>query len=226
MASFGPAIFGIFWGYLADKYGTPWFGLIASIVMAISLFFLGQQSNLFHFYILYFILGAFGSSLVGSPLFANVGFWFRRNPDLAIGIAAAGGSAGQGFLPLITGIFIENSGQQKSYLYLSAIYLLVAIPFYLLIKECPSRHVARLSNTDEIKNFPLSEKEVVIWMSIAVIFCCICMSVPIVHLVPLLTDNNFSVASATSVLMLLMFFGIFGRISGGKLGDLIGALHA
>ena len=52
------------------------------------------------------------------------------------------------------------------------------------------------------------------------------MSVPIVHLVPLLTDANFTLEFATSVLMVLMFCGAFGRILGGMLGDVIGALPA
>ena len=50
------------------------------------------------------------------------------------------------------------------------------------------------------------------------------MSVPIVHLVPLLTDKGFTNESASSVLMVLMFSGILGRILGGKLGDMYGAL--
>ena len=44
------------------------------------------------------------------------------------------------------------------------------------------------------------------------------------HLVPLLTDNGRSLDEATTVLTLLMLSGAFGRIVGGKLGDVIGAL--
>ena len=31
LISFGSAVFGIIWGYLADKYGTRWFGLVPTI---------------------------------------------------------------------------------------------------------------------------------------------------------------------------------------------------
>ena len=77
---------------------------------------------------------------------------------------------------------------------------------------------------DDFRDFPLSEKEVITWISCAVIFCCICMSVPIVHLIPLLTDASFSEDFAASVFLVLMVFGIVGRIISGKLGDIIGAL--
>ena len=42
----------------------------------------------------------------------------------------------------------------------------------------------------------------------------------------MLTDAEFSLEFATSVLMVLMFCGAFGRVLGGKLGDVIGSLPA
>ena len=52
------------------------------------------------------------------------------------------------------------------------------------------------------------------------------MSVPIVHLVPLLTDTGWTMEFATSVLLVLMLSGGLGRIAGGKLCDVIGVLPA
>jgi len=106
----------------------------------------------------------------------------------------------------------------------AACYLALALPVALLIRESPSREQARLQMVDEVRTFPLSEREVIVWISVAIVFCCTCMSVPIVHLVPLLTDSGFSLDQATTVLMVLMFSGALGRILGGRLGDLIGAL--
>ena len=86
IASLGSAYFGIIWGYIADKYGTRFFGFFATFFMVSCLFLLSKQSSILHFYVLYFCFGAFGNSVVGSPLYANVGFWFKENPGLAIGI--------------------------------------------------------------------------------------------------------------------------------------------
>ena len=90
--SFASALFGIFWGIIADRFGTRWFGVVAAFAMAASLLLLSRQTSLYHFYGLYFFFGAFGSAMVTAPLVANVGFWFRRNPGLALGITAAGGA--------------------------------------------------------------------------------------------------------------------------------------
>ena len=224
VASFASAAFGVIWGQVADKYGTKWFGYIGAICMSLVLFALSSLDSIIQFYLLYFLFGAMGSALLFSPLYANVGFWFKENPGLALGLAASGGAIGQAFIPHLSGILIENSGWKSAYIDLAIIYILIALPISFLIQESPWRISARTNTAQEDTDFPLSEKEVVVWISCAVIFCCVCMSIPIMHLVPLLTDKGFSLEFATSVLMLLMFCGAFGRIFGGMLGDYIGAL--
>jgi MFS family permease len=224
VASFASAAFGVIWGQVADKYGTKWFGYIGAICMSLVLLALSGLDSIIQFYLLYFLFGAMGSALLFSPLYANVGFWFRENPGLALGLAASGGAIGQAFIPHLSGILIENSGWKSAYIDLAIIYILIALPISFLIQESPWRISARTDTIQEDTDFSLSEKEVVAWISFAVIFCCVCMSIPIMHLVPLLTDKGFSLEFATSVLMLLMFCGAFGRIFGGMLGDYIGAL--
>ena len=222
--AFSSALFGLLWGVIADRYGTRWFGVIAAIVMTFSLFMLSRQDSLVEFYGFYFLFGAFGNAMVSSPLFANVGFWFRKNPGLALGITAAGGAFGQGLIPFLTGIGIVEYGWRATYSITAAVYLVIALPIAFFIRESPWRLKTRHSTTVEERQFPLSEVEAIAWISVAVVFCCNCMSVPIVHLVPLLTDQGSTVESATSVLMVLMFAGVVGRVLGGRLGDLIGAL--
>jgi len=222
--SFSSAVFGVLWGYVADRFGTRWFGLIAAFAMSGSLFALSQQASILQFYGLYFLFGAFGNAMVTSPLFANVGFWFTHKPGLALGITASGGAVGQAVIPYLCALSLEQYGWQTTYMLSAACYLALALPVALLIRESPSREQARLQMVDEVRTFPLSEREVIVWISVAIVFCCTCMSVPIVHLVPLLTDSGFSLDQATTVLMVLMFSGALGRILGGRLGDLIGAL--
>lgn len=222
--SFSSAVFGVLWGYIADRFGTRWFGLIAAFAMSGSLFALSQQASILQFYGLYFLFGAFGNAMVTSPLFANVGFWFTHKPGLALGITASGGAVGQAVVPYLCAVSLELYGWQTTYMLSAACYLVLALPVALLIRESPGREQARLQLVDEERTFPLSEREVIIWISVAIIFCCTCMSVPIVHLVPLLTDSGFSLDQATTVLMVLMLSGALGRILGGRLGDLIGAL--
>jgi MFS family permease len=222
--AFSSALFGVLWGYVADRYGSRWFGVVAALTMSLCLFMLSTLTSIFQFYAFYFLFGAFGNAMASTPLFANVGFWFRQNPGLALGITASGGAIGQGVVPYLAGLAITNHGWQWAYQAMALSYLLIALPIAFLIRESPRREKARIAPEKEVRHFPLSEKEVVMWMSSAVMFCCICMSVPIVHLVPMLTDASYSLEFATSVLLVLMLAGAAGRIMGGKLGDVIGAL--
>jgi MFS family permease len=222
--SFSAAVFGILWGYVADRYGTRWFGVVAAIVMSFSLFMLSRQSSLAEFYGYYFLFGAFGTAMATMPLYANVAFWFRQNAGLALGIAAAGGAVGQALVPYLSGLSITAYGWQATYEYLSLSYLIIALPIGFLIRESPWREQARVEPDTEVRDFPLSEIEVIAWISVAVIFCCNCMAVPIVHLVPMLTDQGNTLEYAARALLILMMAGALGRIMGGKLADIIGAL--
>ncbi|MEM7364460.1 MAG: MFS transporter [Pseudomonadota bacterium] len=224
--AFSSALFGILWGVIADRYGTRWFGVLAAIAMSVALMLLSTQESLIEFYLFYFIFGALGNAVCSQPLFANVGFWFQRNPGLALGITAAGGAMGQGIVPYLAGIGIEQWGWRATYELMAVFYFVIAMPIAFFIRESPERQRV-LSASDTViseRTFPLSEFEVIVWISVAVIFCCNCMAVPIVHLVPLLTDTGHTLSSATSVLLVLMLAGVAGRIMGGKLADIIGAL--
>ena len=103
-------------------------------MMSLSLFLLSKQTNIYHFYGFYFLFGAFGNAMVTSPLFANVGFWFRNNPGLALGITAAGGAVGQGLIPYFSGLIIETDGWRAAYYFMAIIYLAIAIPAALFIR--------------------------------------------------------------------------------------------
>ena len=225
--AFSSALFGILWGQVADRYGTRWFGVVASLVMTVSLLLLAGQETIVEFYAFYFLFGAFGNAMLSAPLFANVGFWFRKHPGLALGITASGGAFGQGLVPFLAGLGIEAYGWQTTYLLMAVGYLIIALPISFLIKESPWRLEPAGAMTGlPLRTVTLPEREVVVWISVAIIFCCNCMAVPIVHLVPLLTDAGRSTGFATSALMVLMFCGVAGRILGGRLGDQIGALPA
>ncbi len=222
--AFSSALFGVLWGYVADHYGSRWFGVIAALTMSFSLFMLSSLTSIFQFYAFYFLFGAFGNAMASTPLFANVGFWFRHNPGLALGVTASGGAIGQGVVPYLAGLAISSHGWQWAYQAMALSYIVIALPIAFLVRESPRREKARIAPENEVRHFPLSEREVVLWISVAVMFCCNCMSVPIVHLVPMLTDASYTLEFATSALLVLMLAGGVGRIMGGKLGDIIGAL--
>ena len=47
--SFSSALFGMLWGYVADRYGSRYFGFIGAIAMTLSLFLLSKNQNIYQF---------------------------------------------------------------------------------------------------------------------------------------------------------------------------------
>jgi MFS family permease len=223
------AVAGLFWGWAADRVGTRPLALIAVAAISAATILLSQQAALWQFYLFYFLFGAFGLGALSAPLYAAGGFWFSRNKGLALGLMAAGGAVGQGVTPFVARLLITEHGWRTTYLVLGLAYLVCALPLALLVRDPPARINARKNlPTGHAAESPvaLSPTATLTWISAAVVFCCICMAVPIVHLVPLLTDRGVPPETAAGVLFALMIAGAVGRILGGKLGDIVGALPA
>ena len=109
------------------------------------------------------------------------------------------------------------------------IMLVLLVPLAMLIRQPPLRVSVSPtggSAVDDISPVPLSTNVVVALLSIAVLFCCICMSVPLMHLVPLAQERGLTATDAGGVLFLMLVVAIAGRAAFGQIADMIGALPA
>jgi len=221
----GLSLGGILMGRIADQSDKRKVCLFGSVVLSVCVLAASWADKLWQFYLLFFIAGAFGGGSLFAPLIALVGNWFRTGAGLAIGIASAGQAVGQGGVPFGTAFLIHALGWRGAIAAIGAIMLVTLVPLALLTRE-PAPRSAKAIADDTDTNAPLSPNAVVIWLSAAVIFCCTCMSVPLMHLVPVIQGRGISAEEASSVLFLLMVVAILGRVAFGKLADLIGAIPA
>lgn len=223
------AVAGLFFGVIADRFGTLWIALVGAAGMGAAYLILSGQTSLAAFYAGHLLFGATGLAVISGPLLIGVGFWFGRNKGLAIGIVASGGGVGQALVPVLAQWLIRSEGWRDALFWLGVIYLAVAIPLGLMVRDAPVRTEARRAAAEgrpdlQQSHTGLRAGEVVAWLSAAVFFCCTCMAVLIVHLVPLMTDRGIDSTSAVQVLMALMLAGAAGRLIGGKIADIIGVL--
>ena len=227
--AFASAVTGILWSIIVDRHGSRWVALFGAIAMGIPLLLLSRIELLAEFYVYYFLFGALGHAAVTGPLWVCVGLWFKNNVGLALGLTFSGSAIGQGVVPYIARYLIDNFGWETAYSTLGMAYMILAIPIALLVRDNPQRKEIQSNpslNQKEDTSILLPPVIVVTWISLAVIFCCIAMSVVVVHLVPLLTDFGITSEDAVVIFMTLMFAGAFGRILGGKLADLVGPLKS
>ena len=220
----GLALGSIFMGFAAEKFGIRRIAIMGIVVTGITVIIASRATELWQFYALYFLAGALGGGAISAPLMALVGNWFVLGAGLAIGVASAGQALGQGSVPFTGAYLIEMLGWRNAMMTQGLITLGVLLPIGMLLRDPPvSKNKTALS---EETQSGLPNTLITVWMSVAVVFCCTCMAVPLMHLVPLIQDRGFTAPEAGSVAMLMLTVAIVGRVAFGKLTDIIGALPA
>src|SRR5262245_61380201 len=227
MHTIGAAIGGLFWGGLSDRIGARKIGFIGAVAMAVCLAALKWQNSLWQLYALYFLIGGIGFAALFTPLVALTGLWFSARKGLAIGIVTAGGAIGQGIVPYVDRLLITDLGWRDAMLYLGAGYFVLLFPLIFLIKPAPSSaHASGQIDQSDDNLWHVPYAVTIPWLALAGLFCCICMAVPLVHLVPLGIDAGCSPQTAAGLLLSLMIAGVFGRLFFGWLADRTGGLLA
>jgi MFS family permease len=219
----GLAFGSIVMGFAADHFGVRRIAFLGITVTGIATLAASQANDLWQLYTLFFLAGLFGGGAISAPLMALVGSWFTRGAGLAIGIAAAAQALGQGGMPFSGALLIESLGWRGSLATQGMLTIAVGLPLAWFLRSPPAAvsgpaHLSHESPTG------LSNTVVVAWMSVAIVFCCTTMSVPLMHLVPLAQERGLTSTDAGGVLFLMLMVAIAGRAIFGQIADMIGAL--
>lgn len=227
----GLAIGGIFMGRIADKTPTRWVVLFGATIIGLCMLGASQADVLWQFYLLFFIAGFLGASALFVPLIANVGNWFKTGAGLALGIASAGQALGQGGMPYVLALLIGALGWRDALMSVGITMLVLLISLAMLIKQPPKISTGLDAGSTDNSLIDGADTTLIppntfaVWLGAAAFLCCICMSVPLMHLVPLMQDRGLSLEDAGSVLLVMLTVAIVGRIVFGKLADMIGAIR-
>jgi len=126
------AIYAPMTGWLGDRYGSRWMLFAAAIMYLISMFLLGQVTEVWHFFIFFGVLLSLTQSLAMVPLMSAVSGWFRRRLGVAVGILWGAGGIGTGIMAPLMGGFIEALGWQSTFMLIGVVgggIMLAMVPF-------------------------------------------------------------------------------------------------
>ncbi|WP_314944654.1 MFS transporter [Bradyrhizobium cosmicum] len=209
-------------GFVADRLGIRTVCLIAVSVMGVCLLLTAHAHSLWQLYAIFFIAGALSGGALFAPVFAAVGNWLPASAGLAIGIAAAGQAVGQGGVPLLSAYLIERFGWRGAMMVLGTVILVVLLPLATFMRDAP----APPSGGRAEQAPPIRPSLAVPIFSAAVFFCCACMAVPLMHLMPMIQGYCIPATEAGGVMFAMLLAAIAGRIAYGKLCDLVGPLSS
>jgi MFS family permease len=169
-------------------------------------------------------MGLFGVGAILAPLNSLAAKWLDRNPGLAIGILSAGGAAGQGLVPFFARHLVLVDGWRHAYLVLGIAYLAIMLPLALAIRDAPRQSAAAMAAS--AVSYARSRIHVLVVLCAAVVFCCVCMATPIMHVVALGSDLGLGGRASAGLLATMMVAGIVGRIAFGSVADRFGSLQS
>jgi MFS family permease len=222
----GLAFGGLVMGAQADRRGARPVVLFGVIVLGLSFLAASFATSLWQLYLLFFLAGFFGAGAIFSPVLAVVGNWFYVGAGMAIGIVSAGQALGQGGILFVSSFMIEALEIDGAFRATGIIMLITLVPLALLLRPPPALNAEQsLGNSEQEKN-ALPANYAITRMCAAIILCCICMSVPLMHLLPLIQDRGFASDEASGVIFIMLLVAIIGRLFFGNLADIIGALPA
>ncbi len=220
----GLALGSLVMGFAADRFGARPVAVLGIVATGLATVVASMASELWQFYALFFLAGALGGGALAAPLMALVGSWFTLGAGLAIGLASAGQALGQGGVPFSGAFMIEALGWRHAMMAQGLITIAMLLPVAIFLRDPPAP-AGNVGLADETPS-GLPNNLITGWIALAVVFCCTCMSVPLMHLVPLIQGKGFAAPEAGSVLFLMLMVAIAGRVAFGRLTDLIGAIPA
>jgi len=219
---------GIFMGWWSDRIGVALPAAIGIVFTAIGTIVAGTSQGFITFLIAHGILmGLLGNSALFVPLLANITHWFDRRRGLAVGIVATGqGVAGTIWIPVFTQV-TEAVGWRTTFLYYG-VFLACLLPATLILRRRPP-DISKLVTASTVparavNALGISSSLLVGLLSVAIVGCCISMSIPTVHLVSHVTDLGFTRVQGAEVVALTLACSIVSRLAWGWISDRIGGL--
>ena len=226
IGTIGTGLGGIVMGHFADRMPIRRVALVGAIVPAFALVMLARIDSLQGLYFWHAVLGLVGVGAILAPLNSLAGLWLARNPGLAIGIVSAGGAAGIALVPFIARNLVLIEGWRYAYYAVGAAYLVLMLPLALLLRDAPRIGAAAAAAAGPAYAYARTRVHVLVVLCIAVVFCCVCMATPIMHVAALGSDRGLGARESAGLLGVMFGAGIIGRIVFGAVADRFGSLQS
>jgi len=227
IATLGTGIGGIAMGHFADRMPIRRVVLCGAFAPGIAFLLLSTLHSTAELYLYHALLGLLGLGAIMAPLNSLAALWMPRRPGLAIGVVSAGGAFGQGVMPFLARHLVMLFDWRSAYVMLGVLSLAVMLPLALWIRNPPRQPApAGAPAAAAGHRFGAPPSWLLAWLCVAVLFCCVCMATPIVHVAALGSDLGLGGRESAGLLATMMVCGMAGRLAFGRLADRVGNLQS
>ena len=207
-------------GMLSDRFGPRRVTLAGVALLAAALWVASRTQSVEMLYATYSIGLGVGVGLVYVPSVGAVQPWFDANRAVASGIAVAGIGAGNFAMPLFAAWLIERLGWRDAYVALAVLLLVLGGSAASVIRQKVSLAKGSPAGGATLRG-ALKTREFAL-LYVGMVFICIGVFVPMVHLGPYAQDLGFSEAQGVALVSLVGLGSLAGRFTVGPFADRLG----
>lgn len=234
----GTGVGSIVMGYWFDRSGPGPVTALGMTMVGAGAVLAGMVSTEWQLYAIYGVMmGLLGQAAVIGPLAVNVMRWFEHRPGFAVGLLAAGTGLAGTIWPPIFRYCNEHSGWRTTFLLFGVFVLLSALPLTTFLwRRLPVRTVqpdlrardrSGAAPPTTVRGLGLSNAKLQAALCLAMLACCVPMSIPLGHLIAHASDLGHPNARAAEMLAVALFAATVVRLAGGALVvDRFGGLAA
>lgn len=227
---FGYGFGNVIIGRMLDKIGIkkPIIFALSLLVTSYVLSFFAK--NVFWLSTIQFFLGFSAAAFFG-PMMADISNYFYKRKGLAVSLVASGQHLCGAIWPFVIKDFIIEGDWRNAHLFIALVCsILIPILFYFLGNKVPKMNnkqklTTQYEDINSKVNLSISNRQIQILLMIAGVLCCVAMSMPQVHIVPLCIDNGYGLAVGTEILSFMLFAAVASRVIFGFLSDKIGPIQ-
>ena len=227
---FGYGIGNVIIGRMLDKIGITKPIIFALTLLVFSYLISTLANNVMWLSIIQFFLGFSAAAFFG-PMMADISRFFYKRKGLAVSLVASGQHLCGAVWPFVIKDFLLDGEWREAHLFIALVCsIFIPILFCFLGEKSPNlkndiSNIKKEENVNSNLKLSISNKKIQVLLMFAGVFCCVAMSMPQVHIVPLCIDNGFGLAVGTEILSFMLFAAVTSRVLFGFLSDKIGPIQ-
>jgi len=225
----GGGVGGIVMGYWMDRAGMARPACLGACMIGFGGLLTYGVQEAWHLYVIYgLMMGMVGRAALFSPLMVNITRWFEHRRGMAVGIVGSGQALAGATWPRIFQEGIETIGWRDTSLLYGVFALLTMVPLSLVFLRDPPPVTTAALNVSARPGqsaYPVPARTLTMLLCVAIVGCCVAMSLPIAHLMSHASDIGYTPIHGAQLLSVMLICAATSSMFGlGFLSSRLGAL--